>query len=93
MVNHAGRRDKTLKTRTVSAKLGRMVSLAVQRASSYPNLLVKIPRYCCSVEIFWFGIFFYRDMTEIYNYMPRSPSRARCPKVSFPRAQQYASRF
>ena len=49
-----------------------------------PDLLPEMPRYCCPVEIFYF----YKDMSEIKNYLTTLPSRQRCHEVSFSRTQQ-----
>ena len=54
-------------------------------------------RYHYNTVWFKFFIWFfwcYRDMTEIWSYCLRPPSRVKCHKVSFPRTRQNgASRF
>ena len=51
-----------------------------------PDLLLEMARYCCPVEIHYFVfLFIFGDITEIYCYFVRPPSRGKCRKVSFSR--------
>ena len=53
------------------------------KTSNYLNLHPEIPRYCCRDESFYFGVYFYKNMTDIYNRLPRTPSRGNAVKCLF----------
>ena len=50
----------------VSLCLSSLLKAPTHRASDFPDLLPEMPRYCCLVEIFYFGFFYFcRDISEI----------------------------